>query len=479
LFNLSIALLCVAGLDGYFKRVNPAFEATLGHSQDELLATPFVDFVHPEDREKTLLEIRKLVAGTPTVYFENRYRCRNGSYRWLAWTATPQEAEGLIYATALDITESKRAHERFRLLLETAPDAMVIVDDHGEIVLVNAPAEKMFGYAREELIGRPVEILMPNHLRDGHLDHRRSFLASPQPRPMGSGVEIHARRKDGSTFPADISLSVLRTENETLVSSAIRDLSEQKRIADVMLENTSQLLAAQRIQEHFLPKAPPAIPGLDIAGAVFPAEFAAGDHFDFLQMPNGSLGLVVSDVCGHGFASALLMASTQTILRALAQQHDDISEILGLASRFLFEESEDNRFVTVFLGCLDPVSRTLVHASAGHPTGYVFDSSGGIKASLESTSPPLGMTPDGGFPVAAPVLLEPGDILLLLTDGLLEALAPNGASFDVERTLEVVRSNRTRSARDIVDALHHAVCKFSDCTKLADDITLLVVKVEA
>jgi serine phosphatase RsbU (regulator of sigma subunit) len=89
------------------------------------------------------------------------------------------------------------------------------------------------------------------------------------------------------------------------------------------------------------------------------------------------------------------------------------------------------------------------------------------------------MTPDGGFPVAAPVLLEPGDILLLLTDGLLEALAPNGASFDVERTLEVVRSNRTRSARDIVDALHHAVCKFSDCTKLADDITLLVVKVEA
>jgi thiamine biosynthesis protein ThiF family 2 len=92
LFELSLALLCVAGTDGYFKHLNPAFERTLGHSRDELLARPFYEFVHPEDRERTVQEVEKLATGIPTVHFENRFVCKNGSYRWLAWTATPEHA---------------------------------------------------------------------------------------------------------------------------------------------------------------------------------------------------------------------------------------------------------------------------------------------------------------------------------------------------------------------------------------------------
>ncbi len=114
LFRLSLDLMCVAGLDGYFKKVNPAFEKVLGYDQEELLSRQFIEFVHPDDRERTLNEVGNLAGGNITIDFENRYRTRDGQYRWLAWRSAPDVHSGLIYAVARDITEQKRD----RLLLE-------------------------------------------------------------------------------------------------------------------------------------------------------------------------------------------------------------------------------------------------------------------------------------------------------------------------------------------------------------------------
>jgi two-component system cell cycle sensor histidine kinase/response regulator CckA len=110
-FNLSRDLLCIAGLDGYFKRINPSFEKTLGYSAEELLARPFLDFVHPEDRQPTVLEIGSLKTGQPTLNFINRYRTKKGSYRWLSWVSQPSLEDGLIYAVARDVTEAKEAEQ--------------------------------------------------------------------------------------------------------------------------------------------------------------------------------------------------------------------------------------------------------------------------------------------------------------------------------------------------------------------------------
>ncbi len=119
LFELSLDLMCVAGFDGFFKRVNPAFEQLLGHSQEALLGSSFLEFVHVDDRERTLAEVEHLSRGSLTVDFENRYRTASGDYRWLAWRSTPVVEQGLIYAVARDITEQKRVQ---RLLTRQAQE---------------------------------------------------------------------------------------------------------------------------------------------------------------------------------------------------------------------------------------------------------------------------------------------------------------------------------------------------------------------
>jgi len=117
-------------------------------------------------------------------------------------------------------------------LLEAAPDAMVCVDSDGRIVLVNAQAERLFGYPREELSGQPVEILIPDAVKAGHPALRAGYAADPRPRPMGAGLELSARRRDGTTFPAEISLSAIDTDQGLLISAAVRDVTEQRQARD-------------------------------------------------------------------------------------------------------------------------------------------------------------------------------------------------------------------------------------------------------
>jgi len=475
LFDMSLQMLCIAGVDGYFKQLNPAFERVLGFSREELLSRPFVDFVHPEDRETTVKEVDKLAKGALTVNFTNRYRTKDGSYRWLAWTSVPQR-DGLLYATATDVTDLKRSQELSDSLIYHAPDPVIIVDSDGKIFRVNALTASVFGYAEDELVGEPIEKLVPERLHGAHAGHRDEYSANPHVRPMGAGVELLAVRKDGTEFPAEISLGPVETDEGTIIICSVRDISERKRVERVHLEQQGELLAAEKIQERLRPQLDPVLPGFDISGACQPCVYAAGDLYDFFPMPGETTGIVVGDVTGHGFSSALLMASTQAHIRSIVNSGLEIDQIMEQTNASLEEETDAERFVTLFLGRLDHKTGSFTYVNAGHPTGFVVDGSGGIKARLESTGIPIGVYPEAKFPISGSIVLERGDILILPTDGILEAASPSSEEFGDERLLQIVRENRQRSAREIIGSILSSTLRFTQRDQLEDDATAVVVK---
>jgi PAS domain S-box-containing protein len=390
-FLLSLDLLCMASFDGRFRRVNPAWERVLGYRLEELIAEPFLHFVHPDDRKATAAEMRHLATGAETISFQNRYRHKDGSYRWLEWTATPLLDEQLVYAAARDITAYKGAEQenqranafldsiienipsmifvkeaaqlrferinragetllglrrgeligkndydlfppgqadffvekdrevlegrqlldvteeeiktrdgrriihtrkipilddkgepkyllgiseditehkvledtrrryaeerdrhaqeleaknqalaeserRYRQLTEAALDAIVVADQAGNLILFNRAAEYTFGYRAEELLGRPLTELMPEDFRVRHSAGLSRYVETRQGQLVGKTVELRGRRKDGSEFPLELSLSAIDLGNELQFLGAIRDLTERNRMRAVVAQ---------------------------------------------------------------------------------------------------------------------------------------------------------------------------------------------------------------------------------------------------
>ncbi len=151
-----------------------------------------------------------------------------------------------------DKLHAEESEAYFRVLIEAAPDAMIIVDDDGEIVIVNAQAEKMFGYDRQEMLGNTIEMLLPERIRTTHKGHRRKFREQPELRPMGTGMELIGLRKDGSEFPVEISLSPVSTAKASFVSSVIRDVTKRKRMEEEIIQARQEALRANKANSAFL-----------------------------------------------------------------------------------------------------------------------------------------------------------------------------------------------------------------------------------
>ncbi|MGA2328637.1 MAG: SpoIIE family protein phosphatase [Bryobacteraceae bacterium] len=362
-------------------------------------------------------------------------------------------------------------YDQLAMAVEQTADSILITDSRGIIEYVNPAFEAITGYSAAEVLGRK-----PSVLKSGQHDaefYRGLWgkLVSGEP---FRGTIVN-RKKSGELYWVDQTISPIRNAagDTTHFVSVLKDMTALRKKQELEFH----MRLAREIQQRYYTTTA-SLAGFDIAAAAYPADETGGDYFDFLPQPDGSLYIVLADIAGHGVGSAFLMAETRATLRAYATMAPDISSLLNCLNRSLADSLPGNRFVTMFLGRIDPQKRSLEYASAGHEPGYLLRDSGDIGAVLGSTVPPLGLFPDQQFCSGQVVPLEHGDTIVLLTDGITESTNAEGGLFGSEGALDFIRRQQQSTAGSIVRGLYLAARTFAGGLSQLDDITSVICKVE-
>ncbi|HUH97835.1 MAG TPA: PP2C family protein-serine/threonine phosphatase [Anaerolineales bacterium] len=241
------------------------------------------------------------------------------------------------------------------------------------------------------------------------------------------------------------------------------------------LENELEL--SQVVQRALLPQQVPELPGFDIAGFSRPAQIIGGDYFDFLAFNDGAHGLVVADVSGKGVSAGILMTSLQTAFHTIVPETDSPLKVLEKINRLYIHNIKFTTFVTIFFAKIDPRTRTLVYANAGHAPALLYHARNKEHEWLRRTGLAIGLMEE--FSVHSESLqLERGDTLVFYTDGVTEAMSPRQELFERERLAEVIAHNEGAPADALIQKILQALNEFAQGDPLADDATLVVCKVQ-
>ena len=247
LFNLSVDMLGIADFDGYFLEVNPAWTKNLGWSKEDILSKPFIEFVHPDDRAVTVAVTKDLYDGKTTLYFQNRYITKDGSYKWLSWNSSALPEEKLIFAVARDITPLKEAQEQllqserqYRMLFENNPSPMLIFDQETfKFLAVNDAAVKHYGYSRKEFLNMGAQDIRPEE----DVESFKNIVATLEEKVVSVGERRH-RKKDGAIIYVDISAIRIDFIGKKAIFALVTDITQQK-ITENNIRNINKILEAK------------------------------------------------------------------------------------------------------------------------------------------------------------------------------------------------------------------------------------------
>ena len=379
----------------------------------------------------------------------------------------------LIMVHAEDTTEKKNDKQELKKLssaVEQTADSVIITDQNGVVEYVNHAFEDTTGYTRQEIMGQT-----PKILKSGM--HDQEFYKNIWDKILNGkpfrGTVIN-KKKSGDLYWCEQTITPMKDHSGAVTNfvSVIKDITEirEKREQDLRLN------IAREIQERLLQKNIE-VPGLDIAGATYPAVETTGDYYDVFPLPDGCIGMVVADVAGHGIGAALIMTQTRAYVRAFSRTESDPAVILNLLNQELVSDLDDHHFVTLIFARLDTRKNLLDYASAGHVPAYVLNRSGEVSAVLMSNGIPLGTKCDWNFKKTQPIQLTPEDLLVFFSDGILEIFPQGDCDEDLMRALNVVKRHRHAPSRQILDYLYQDIQTHLDHQPQQDDMTSLICKI--
>ncbi len=424
--------------------------------------------------------------------------CSRGAHLWAK--ATPiYDSQGNpagSIESIRDITDRKNAEEkiasmkqRLAEVIDFLPDATFVIDGDGNVITWNRAMEKMTGAKAVDMIGRgKYEYALPFY------GERRPILADLVLMPDGELEQKYpGMKREGKDLTAEVFIPTFGAEGSFIWAKAtplydsygniagsiesIRDITYMRRTEETLEKSKSELRIASDIQRSFLPEHIPPVAGFDLAATSIPAMEVGGDFYDFIPGRDGKLGMVIADVSGKSIPAALFMALSRTIVRANATHHQSGTEILQDANDMIAADSRSGMFVTLFYGVLDEDMRDLVYANAGHPPPILFRGSTGSFAELEVTGIALGVM-GGMMYEERRVSMMPGDVLVLFTDGVTEAINHEMEQYGTERLSSVVRRAHRLPAQRIMECILEDISAFSGKQAQFDDITMIVVKAE-
>ena len=378
--------------------------------------------------------------------------------------------------------------ELFQVIMDLSMEAVLagrgvlMTLENGDLQMQVARGDgfKISSTVRDRVIKKKESLLV----RDAMLDHALKAQMSIVEQKVRSMIAVPLQTNDRviGLIYVDSPSAIREFSREdlnllTVMANVAAIRIEHARLAEV--EEAERLMAkdmqqAALIQARLLPSAPPAVAGLEIAGKTTPCRTVGGDYYDYLQFPDGRVGMLVGDVAGKGMPASLLMSSLQARVQVLFEDADNLAHKIERLNKSTCQNCPDNRFITFFMTIADPATGELVYVNAGHNPPLVVRASGGVEM-LKGGGIILGILPIAKYQESR-VTLTPGDVLVLFSDGVTEAADPRDQEFGEERLANLVMSLRDRCAAEIVEEVHQAVVAYSEGAPAADDITVVVAR---
>lgn len=463
----------------------PGCEGVTGYTSDEYRANPYLwyQMIHPDDRQQVIDQAERLRAGEDVPPLEHRIVNKNGSIRWVRNTIVPRYDESAVLVAydglIADITERKVAEEALRLrsaALNAAANAIVISDPAGRVIWANPAFTELTGYEVEEVLGKSLGILSSGKHDAAFF---RELWETIQAGKVWRGEMIN-RRKDGTLYYEEQTITPVSDERQ-IISHYIaikQDVSERRRAQEVLLENariTYDMEVARQIQWSLLPQQAPRAAGIACAGRWVPAAQVGGDYYDFFPRDDGSLDMVIADVSGHSVGAALIMIEARSVIRSQARAGGSPAEIAAALNSLLYDDlNRAELFVSLFYASYAPARRILTYASAGHNPPLVYRRDGQF-LELDAEGLILGVRQEVLFEERE-TRLDPGDLVLLYTDGITETANESGELFGVDRLRRLLREWAGAPPETVFDAILERLAEFSRQTSLADDVCMVLLK---